>query len=69
MNGSGDNSRYYVKILSGVTKITSYQVIAETDLIYTGNGGSTFISLVYDNINDDIDEKSPISHIYGDTTG
>ena len=63
--GNG-NTKRYIDIFSGVTVLPPYQVIAETDVQYTGNGDNTFVSINYrEEGGNNFDIKSVKGTIYG----
>lgn len=65
VKGYGETDKKYTLILSGVNQIPAYQIIAETDIAYTGSSSSSFIALNFKSADGSIQPANSISGTVG----
>lgn len=65
VNGKGGTNKEYTLILSDVNQIPAYQIIAETDIAYTGSSSSSFIALNFKSANGTIQPANSINGSVG----
>lgn len=66
-NGGGTANKFFTELLTNVETLLPYKLIAETDIVYTGPGNNTFISINYNQ--NGTTSNYDIKSIKGGTTG